>query len=131
MQIYLTEMKVHAIDESTLQLLLEMGKSSWPNEYMVLLGAEKGIINEVYPVAGSGGGKDASYIMMDMFPLGMKFVGTAHSHPCSGPIQPSDTDYASFAEMGDIHIIVGEPFDETAWRAFNREGNIISLNISP
>ncbi len=121
-------MKVHAIDDVTLSLLLEMGKSSWPNEYMVLLGAENGVINEVYPLPGSDGGEDASYIRMDMLPLGMSFVGTAHSHP-SGLIMPSDTDYSTFVEMGSVHIIVGEPFDEQAWRAFGRDGDPVSLEI--
>ena len=122
------EPKVHAIHHDTLSLLLEMGKSSLPDEYMVLLGTENGVINEVYPLPGSAGGEDASYIMMDMLPLGMSYVGTAHSHP-SGVIMPSDTDYATFAEMGQIHIIVGEPFDEYSWRAFSREGNLIKLDI--
>ena len=121
-------MKVHSIDRDTLALLLEMGKSSYPNEYMVLLGAENGVINMVYPLPGSGAGKDASYIMMDMLPLGMSYVGTAHSHP-NGVIMPSDTDYATFAGMGQVHIIVGEPFDEYSWRAFSREGNLIKLDI--
>jgi len=121
-------MRVRSIDRDTLILLLEMGKSSFPNEYMVLLGATDGIIDEIYPIAGSRGGKDASYILMDMIPLGMSFVGTAHSHP-SGIIAPSDADYSSFAEMGQVHIIVGQPFDENAWRAFSREGEPIQLEI--
>ena len=120
--------KVHAIDRDTLALLLEMGKSSWPNEYMVLLGAEEGVINMVYPIAGSGGGSDASYIMMDMVPLGMSFVGTAHSHP-NGVVRPSDTDYSTFAETGQVHIIVGSPFDEYSWRAFGRDGHPVKLEI--
>ena len=121
-------MRVRAIDHDVLLLLLEMGKSSLPNEYMVLLGEENGVINMVYPIAGSAGGEDASYILKDMVPLGMSYAGTAHSHP-SGIIAPSDTDYATFAEMGQVHIIVGEPFDETAWRVFDREGNLIQLEI--
>lgn len=121
-------MKVHSIDRDTLALLLEMGKSSMPNEYMVLLGAENGVINMVYPLPGSGAGEDASYIMMDMLPLGISYVGTAHSHP-NGVIMPSDTDYATFAEMGQVHIIVGEPFDEYSWRAFSRDGTRVKLDI--
>jgi len=121
-------MRIRSIERDTLILLLEMGKSSLPNEYMVLLGANDGVIDEIYPIAGSRGGKDASYILMDMVPLGMSFVGTAHSHP-SGIIAPSDADYSSFAEMGQVHIIVGQPFDENGWRAFDREGNPIQLEI--
>lgn len=189
MQIYVIEMRVHAIEESTLSLLLEMGKSSWPNEYMVLLGAENGVINVVYPLPGSDGGSDASYIHLDMMPLGMSYAGTAHSHPycptydagmnsatdlspdtdegwdhdfldgddligdddflaeddeldksrylpytpSSVPpyniLQPSDTDYATFASLGQVHIIVGSPYDDHSWRAFSRDGKEISLEV--
>ncbi|HJJ30833.1 MAG TPA: Mov34/MPN/PAD-1 family protein [Methanocorpusculum sp.] len=122
------EPKVHAIEHDLLVQLLEMGKSSVPNEYMVLLSAENGVINMTYQLPGSGAGEDASYILMDMKPLGMSYVGTAHSHP-GGVIMPSDTDYATFAETGQVHIIVGEPFDEYSWRAFNRDGKQIKLDI--
>ena len=80
-------MFVRAIEKDTLLLLLEMGKSSHPYEYMVMLGAENGIINTVYPIAGSEASEDAVTILMDMIPLGMNLVGTAHSHP-EGPFLP-------------------------------------------
>jgi len=134
--------KIHAIEESTLLQLLEIGKSRFPYEYMCLLLAEHGIINEIEILPGSGRkkdagdlGEDASYVLMDFHPLGMPKVGTAHSHPNTEGwpqnfmLMPSDTDYATFAELGDVHIIVTNPFDEESWRAFNRNGDPISLEI--
>lgn len=121
-------MPVRAIERETLQLLLEMGKSSFPNEYIVMLGMEKGIINMVYPIAGTQVSGDAASIFMDMIPLGMSLAGTAHSHPI-GPFTPSDADLSTFAETGQIHIIVGQPFDETSWQAYDRAGKPKHLEI--
>ena len=137
-------MKVHAIEESTLALLLEIGKSRYPYEYMCILLAEHGIINEVEMLPGSGRkadagdmSDDAAYVLMDCHPLGLAKVGTAHSHPnpdSSGIPQdfmltPSEQDLITFSELGDVHIIVTDPFDEQSWRAFNRNGEPISLEI--
>ena len=121
-------MFVRAIEKETLLLLLEMGKSSHPYEYMVMLGAENGIINTVYPIAGSEASEDAVTILMDMIPLGMNLVGTAHSHP-EGPISPSDADLSTFAETGQVHIITGRPFNETSWQAYDRHGQPKHLDI--
>ncbi len=121
-------MRARAIDRETLHLLLEMGKSSVPNEYIVMLGMEDGIINVVYPIAGTRVTDSTASIFMDMIPLGMTIAGTAHSHP-SGCIEPSDADLSTFAETGQIHIIVGQPFDETAWKAYDRAGNPKHLDI--
>ncbi|HJJ64203.1 MAG: Mov34/MPN/PAD-1 family protein [Methanocorpusculum sp.] len=121
-------MFVRGIEKETLHLLLEMGKSSYPNEYMVMLGADEGIINIVYPIAGTVTGEDSASIFMDMIPLGMGFVGTAHSHP-EGPTIPSDADLSTFAETGQVHIITGQPFNETAWQAYDRHGQPKHLDI--
>ena len=121
-------MIIHSIDRETLHLLLEMGKSSYPNEYIVATAAEKGVINMVYPIPGSTVSNSTATILLDMIPLGMSIAGTAHSHP-SGLIMPSDADLSTFSSMGSVHIIVGEPFDEYSWRAFDRQGNRIKLDI--
>ena len=106
--------KVRAIDKQTLLLLLEMGKSSYPNEYMVLLEEENGVINNTFMTNGSSS-QDSANIFTDMIPLGMKFAGTAHSHPIppgygDSPamrehmLHPSDQDLSTFCAIGNIHI---------------------------
>lgn len=122
-------MIIHSIDRETLHLLLEMGKSSYPNEFIAATSAEKGVINMVYPIAGTTVSNSAASILLDMIPLGMSIAGTAHSHP-SGSIMPSDADLSAFSSIGLVHIIVGEPFDEYSWRAFDRQGNRIKLDIA-
>jgi len=121
-------MPIHAIEKETLLTLLEMGRSSMPNEFIVMTGFEKGVINMTYPIPGSIGGSDAANIFTDMIPLGMRLAGTAHSHP-NGILYPSDADLSTFCETGAVHIIVGPPFDENGWKAFNREGHEIKLEV--
>lgn len=105
-----------------------MGKSSMPNEFMVMLGEDKGVIDTVYPIAGTSVSENGANIFTDMIPLGMNIAGTAHSHP-NGLIYPSDADLSTFAETGSVHIIVGEPFDEHSWKAFDRSGNQRELEV--
>ena len=93
-----------------------------------MLGAEHGVVNIVYPIAGTVTTEDSASIFMDMIPLGMNLVGTAHSHP-EGPFTPSDADLSTFAETGQIHIITGQPFDETSWQAYDRQGQPKHLDI--
>ncbi|MCZ0861156.1 MAG: Mov34/MPN/PAD-1 family protein [Methanocorpusculum sp.] len=121
-------MFVRAIDREVLDLLLEMGKSSFPDEFIVMLGSEKGVITTVYPIAGTTVTSDSATIFMDMVPLGMQIAGTAHSHP-NGALWPSDADLQTFAETGQCHIIVGDPFAEDSWRCFDREGHTMSLEV--
>ena len=103
-------MLVRAIDREVLDLLLEMGKSSFPDEFIVMLGSEKGVITTVYPIAGTTVTSDSATIFMDMVPLVMEIAGTAHSHP-NGALWPSNADLQTFAETGRCHIIVGDPFE--------------------
>ncbi|MDR3102600.1 MAG: Mov34/MPN/PAD-1 family protein [Methanocalculaceae archaeon] len=114
-------MLVHAIDREVLDLLLEMGKSNFPDEFIVMLGMEKGVITTVYPIAGTTVTSDSATIFMEMIPLGMQIAGTAHCHP-RGALWPSDADLQIFSESGQCHIIVGDPFEVDSWRCFDREG---------
>ena len=121
-------MLVRAIDREVLDLLLEMGRSSAPNEFIVMTGAEKGVITTVYPIAGTTVTSASATICMDMIPLGMQIAGTAHSHP-NGALWPSDADLQTFAETGQCHIIVGDPYDSDSWRCFDREGHERPLEV--
>ncbi len=121
-------MLVRAIDREVLDLLLEMGRSSAPNEFIVMTGAEKGVITTVYPIAGTTVTSASATIFMDMIPLGMQIAGTAHSHP-NGALWPSDADLQTFAETGQCHIIVGDPYDSDSWRCFDREGHERPLEV--
>ncbi|HJJ89452.1 MAG TPA: Mov34/MPN/PAD-1 family protein [Methanocorpusculum sp.] len=121
-------MFIHAIDIEVLNLLLEMGKSSLPNEFMVMLGAEEGIIITVYPIAGTTTTSRNATVLADMVPLGLQIAGTAHSHP-KGALLPSNADLRIFAEMGQCHIILGGTFGINSWRCFDRDGKEKFLEV--
>lgn len=121
-------MLVRAIDREVLDLLLEMGRSSAPNEFIVMMGAEKGVITTVYPIAGTTSTNDSATIFLDMVPLGMQIAGTAHSHP-NGALWPSDADLQTFSETGQCHIIVGDPYEQDSWRCFDRDGHARQLEV--
>ncbi len=123
-------MLARAIDQEVLELLLEMGKSSFPDEYIVMLGMEKGVIDVTYPIPGTTVSQDSANIFMGMIPLGMHIAGTAHSHP-NGCLSPSDSDLSTFAQSGQCHIIVGAPFDENSWRCYGRDGKQKILEVIP
>ena len=121
-------MLVLAIDRDVLDLLLEMGRPSASSEFIVMTGAENGVITTVYPIAGTTVTSASATIFMDMIPLGMQIAGTAHSHP-NGALWPSDADLQTFAETGQCHIIVGDPYDSDSWRCFDREGHERPLEV--
>jgi proteasome lid subunit RPN8/RPN11 len=58
----------------------------------------------------------------------LETAGTVHSHP-SGNYRPSGADLEFFRKMGDTHIIIGYPYTETTWQAYNRAGEPIKLEI--
>ncbi len=121
-------MFVRAIDREVLNLLLEMGRSSDPDEFIVMMGMENGKITTIYPIAGTTVTSDSATIFMDMIPLGMQIAGTAHSHP-NGALYPSDADLQTFSESGQCHIIVGTPYDADSWRCFDRNGQARKLEV--
>jgi proteasome lid subunit RPN8/RPN11 len=121
-------MSVRAIERGVLDLLLEMGKSSHPEEFIVMTGVENGVITTVYPIAGTTVTDSSASVFLDMIPLGMRIAGTAHSHP-NGVLHPSDADLQTFSETGSCHIIVGCPYDPDSWKCFTRAGETRPLEI--
>jgi proteasome lid subunit RPN8/RPN11 len=121
-------MFVCAIVQEVLDLLLEMGRASFPDEFIVMLGTERNMITTVYPIAGTMVTNKSAIILRDMIPLGMQIAGTAHSHP-NGVLWPSNADLQTFAETGPCHIIVGDPFEANSWLCFDRDGRERSLEV--
>ncbi|MDM7912401.1 MAG: Mov34/MPN/PAD-1 family protein, partial [Methanotrichaceae archaeon] len=105
--------KVRGIARDTLMFIMEVSRSSMPVEFAGLLQAEDGVITEVLILPGTESSRMSALIRLYMLP-NMKVVGSVHSHPSSN-IRPSKQDILLFSRTGDYHIIVGPPFDETAW----------------
>ncbi len=120
--------RVEAIRADTLEMILEASRESHPNEFGAILRAEEGVISEILLLPGTIGGESHAIFQMYMLPIDFSVVGTVHSHP--GPVaHPSSDDLAFFQRFGRVHMIIAYPYDETSWRAWDREGNAYELEV--
>jgi len=110
------------IKRRVMRMIFESSKDSYPNEFAALLKVNKrGIIAELVLLPGTLQGRSSAVFALHMMPVTFDVVGTVHSHPTPNCI-PSDHDIALFQRFGDIHIIVGHPFDERSWQAYDKVG---------
>jgi proteasome lid subunit RPN8/RPN11 len=119
--------KIRGIARETLEFILEVSKSSYPNEFAGLLQVEDGIITEVLFLPGTESGDSSAMLKLFMMP-NISTVGSVHSHP-RGIIKPSVADLQMFGKTGHYHIIVGYPYDLQSWKCFNAEGEERDLKI--
>lgn len=116
------------IAKSLLDFILAAAKDSYPYEIIGLLTGKKDLAKEIIFLPGTQSGETSATIFMDMLPLGMRILGTAHSHPSSN-IRPSSADLRMFSRQGKYHIIVGYPFNHKNWKCYDRKGNEISIEV--
>jgi proteasome lid subunit RPN8/RPN11 len=107
---------------------LNLGKSSQPNEFVGLLRVEKGIIRDVLFLSGTLSSCKSALIRLDQLPMGMRVVGSVHSHP-SGSKLPSQADLELFSKVGNYNLIVCYPYREEDWACYNPKGEIIELKV--
>ena len=119
---------IRGIKKELLQLLLELGKNSHPNEFAALLKEENGLIAELNILPGTITGSSSASVFFDMMPLGTHMAGSAHSHP-NGVCRPSDADLNFFPRAGRYHLIIGAPYTETSWRCFTADGEPYNLEV--
>ncbi|MCJ7444221.1 MAG: Mov34/MPN/PAD-1 family protein [Methanotrichaceae archaeon] len=118
---------VQGIAKDTLMFILEISRSSMPNEFAGLLQAENGIITNVLILPGTETSRISAMVRLYMLP-NMSIVGSVHSHP-SSDIRPSHQDLLFFSRTGEYHIIVGPPFDEKNWNCYDILGNERNLSV--
>ncbi|HLA47563.1 MAG: Mov34/MPN/PAD-1 family protein [Candidatus Thermoplasmatota archaeon] len=119
-----------AIRRKTLRMIREASKDAYPNEFGAILRAESGVITELLLVPGTIGGKRHAIFQLHMLPPDFSVVGTVHSHP-SGVFEPSDEDLHLFSKFGGVHIVVGYPYRETTWGAWDHAGRPVTLEVVP
>lgn len=122
--------KVHAIRRKTLRMILEASKDTYPKEFAAILRAEEGVIEELLLLPGTISGDVHAIFQLHMLPIDFSVVGTIHSHP-SGNYDPSDADRQLFSHFGRVHIIVGYPYTERTWRAYDHYGEPRAMEILP
>ena len=122
--------RVWGIRKETLQLILEVSKENFPNEFAATLIAKKGIIEEINLLPGTISGGTHAILRTYMQPpdITLSVVGVVHSHP-SGNVTPSGQDVQLFGKFGHTHIIVGVPYDLTSWKAYDGYGQRIELEV--
>ena len=120
-------MQIKGIACDTLDFILESSKSVAPEEFAGLLQEKDGIITEVLILPGTESSEQNAVIKLFMMP-NIEAVGSIHSHP--GPNRkPSQADLHLFSKTGNCHIIVGQPYDRQSWTCYDREGNVIELQV--
>ena len=121
--------KIWGIKKSMIEFIIEASKDSYPNEFYAKLLQKKGVITEFSIIRTIQGRSHAiPFTYMEPPDIFLETAGTVHSHP-SGNYQPSGADLEFFRKMGDTHIIIGYPYTETTWQAYDRAGNPIELQV--
>jgi proteasome lid subunit RPN8/RPN11 len=125
------------IARETLEFVLEASEETHPDEYMGFLRAEDArklgldrhgqVITDVLVIPGTTSNPVSATVRTQMKPNDVQSVGSVHSHP-NGVLRPSDADLATFGQ-GEVHIIVGAPYDRGDWRAFDNGGEPTTLDV--
>jgi len=125
--------KVRAIRRKVLRMILEASKDTDrpndPKEFFAVLRAEEGVVTELLFVPTILGNVHA-IPSLHMLPIDFTVAGTVHSHP-SGVYRPSGADLNLFSHFGRLHIIVGRPYTEETWQAYDHNGNPVALEVLP
>ncbi|MBU7028401.1 MAG: Mov34/MPN/PAD-1 family protein [Theionarchaea archaeon] len=120
-------MEVH-IESETLQFVLHVCRSTYPNEFAGFLREEKGVITEILLAPGTLFGRGGSVVNTWMLPIDSSICGTVHSHP-SPNVAPSDIDLRFFSVYGKYHAIVGFPYTEKSIQFYDRQGNRVDYKV--
>ena len=129
--------EILGIARETLEFALEASEATHPNEYMGLLRAEDArkfdlerrgqVITDVLVIPGTESDPQSATVKSNMIPNDRKAVGSVHSHP-NGVLRPSDADLKTF-HKGNVHVIIGAPYEWRDWKAFDSGGDPRSLDV--
>jgi proteasome lid subunit RPN8/RPN11 len=121
--------RVWAIKKSLIEFIIEASKDTFPNEFYAKLLQKQGVISEFSIIRTISGRTHAiPFTYMEPPDVFFQTAGTVHSHP-SGNNWPSGADLDFFSKMGNTHIIIGYPYTETTWQAYNMAGEPIELEV--
>lgn len=120
--------KVYGIDRDLLDDINASARSVFPQEFLCMLSAEDGVINEMVLIPGTVYGDSHSFLNTWMAPVDFSIVGSVHSHPGHSN-EPSDADLEFFSHYGGIHLITCLPYDERSWKAYDSMGRTVPLEI--
>jgi proteasome lid subunit RPN8/RPN11 len=124
------EMKVQGIRENLLKMLLKLGESHHPREFLAVLREKGGIVEELDLIPGTINRESSASLSLSMIPLNPHIIGSAHSHP-NGVLRPSSADLRLFPRIGRYHLIIGYPYSHDNWRCFNVKGDNCEMEVIP
>lgn len=125
----LAKVPLDAIRRSVLESALACGASALPNEFGGMVRSdEPGVITELVLIPGTTAGHRHANLQLWMLPADFTIVGTVHSHP-SGALHPSEADVQLFRHWGLRHLILGRPFTQGCWRAYDGRGEEVRLDV--
>ncbi len=141
--------EVVGIAEDAISFALEASRETHPNEYMGFLrgaraedvgvdpaglrSADSGddtealVVTEILVIPGTESNPVSATVRTSMVPNDFSAVGSVHSHP-NGVLEPSQADLATFGK-GQVHIIIGYPYERGDWVALDREGKRRTLPV--
>jgi proteasome lid subunit RPN8/RPN11 len=121
-------MKIRGIREELLEMLLALGKSHHPREFLAILKEEEGVMSDLELVPGTISRLESASFSPFMLPLDTHVTGSAHSHP-NGVLSPSSADLRFFPSIGRYHLIIGSPYDRRSWRCFTADGSPCTMEV--
>ena len=118
------------IKEDLLKAILENARLMHPKEILFMLRGEKKkdciIISDIIIPPFATYGHGFATFSLSTFPIDFSIIGTAHSHP-SVNLAPSIGDLNQ--AIGKIMMIVGYPYAKQNVVVYDREGNLLELEI--
>ena|SRR3989338_6880038 len=118
---------VYRIKRSVVESIIIASANVYPLEFISMLGGKGKTIEELVVVPAQFG-EDYSSYRLDLVPFDREIIGTVHSHP-SEYNNPSQADLDSFSRFGEIHLIIGYPYELNTIRAFDNKGRKIVLQV--
>lgn len=118
------------ITRSLLRQLMQAARNVYPLEFIALLSTtptNRSQISE-FVVVPAEFGLAHSQLRTDLIPTDPLIVGTVHSHPTPSAVA-SDADLDAFARLGDVHLILRRPFDDSSFRAYLANGKSFTLPV--
>jgi proteasome lid subunit RPN8/RPN11 len=121
---------IRGIERKCLEMIKQSAKDMHPREFLALLstGNRKDVISELVLIPRMMYGKRQATFNIYMVPFDRRIVGTVHSHP-SGIPKPSEGDMHTFMKYGKVHIIIGYPYEDDSWRAYDYNGKEIDIEV--
>jgi len=92
-----------------------------------MLVADSSVIDDLYILPATQNFSKSVIFRPDLSPMSLKIIGTVHSHP-SGYGVPSGADLSVFRGK-QINLIAFPPFNIYSFRAYNKKGEAISLDV--